>query len=245
MKALIITVAGESKRFRQTIGFEALKCIYTPSDYSKTILAYQISISDAFDKIIIVGGYKFHELKEFIYSNYKDDRIELVYNDKYNTFGSAYSLLIGIKHLKHRKFSEIIFCEGDLYFDKQTFQSIVNIKNNVVTTNLELIEAKRSVAFYSRINNSLKYIYDTKHSVLEIKEPFTGIFNSGQVWKFVDQKKLNSVINELNPTQIKGTNLEIIQNYFLIDTKYAIIRFNDWINCNTIMDYKIFKTKLF
>lgn len=244
MKALIITVAGESTRFRKTLGLDVLKCIYSLNDHKQTILGYQLSISNTFDKIIIVGGYKFDELKDFIYSNYVDDRIELVFNNKYNTFGSGYSLQMGVSQLKNQQFDEIIFCEGDLYFDKETFQCIINEQNNVVSTNSELIDAKKSVAFYSTLNNSLKYIYDTKHHMFEIKEPFTGIYNSGQVWKFINYNKLYSVINNLSQVQIEGTNLEIIESYFSSGSKFSIIKFNEWINCNTITDYKKFKTKL-
>ena len=243
-RALIITVAGESIRFRETLDADVLKCIYSDKDYTKTILNYQLSLSDSFNKIIIVGGYKFDELIKFVNTNYKDSRIELVFNDKYNTYGSGYSLLLGIDSLKKEEFNEIVFCEGDLYFDRESFLSIVTEKNNIISANSEVIDARKSVAFYSTLENSIKYIYDTKHTKLEIKESFVGIYNSGQVWKFRDQKKLNSVVSTLTQTQIEGTNLEIIEGYFSINSDFLVIQFKEWINCNTIDDYKTIEKQL-
>jgi len=40
------------------------------------------------------------------------------------------------------------------------------------------------------INFKPHYIYNTRHGVLEINEPFTAIFNSAHIWKFVQPDKV-------------------------------------------------------
>ncbi len=244
MKALIITVAGESTRFRQTIGRDVLKCIYSEGDYRKTILSYQLSLADDFDKIVVVGGYKYDELTEFVNINYSDDRIVTLFNGEYNTYGSGYSLKIGIDYLRQFVVDEILFCEGDLYFDASSFKKITLDKNDVISANLEAIEAQKSVAFYTTLENKVKYIYDTAHQQLQINEPFRGIYNSGQVWKFTNQEVLDSVVDNLTQEQIEGTNLEIIEGYFSISTNYTVVQFQNWINCNTANDYKLIEKQI-
>ncbi len=239
MKALIITVAGESTRFRKTLGKDVLKCIYSENDFKKTILNYQLSQADDFDKVIVVGGYKHDELVDFIKTNYDDDRIVCLFNDKYNTYGSGYSLYIAIDYLRQFSVDEIVFCEGDLYFDSSSFDKIKLSENSVITANLEAILAKKAVAFYSTLNNEVRYIYDTEHKKLQINEPFTAIYNSGQVWKFVKQDVLNGVLDNLMQEQMEGTNLEIIEGYFSIVTDYSVVQFQQWINCNTADDYEL------
>ena len=135
---------------------------------------------------------------------------------------------------------EIVFAEGDLFFDSTNFKKITDSPANVITTNNDPIEAKKAVAFYLNLNGKVKYIYDTNHSSLEIKEPFLGIYNSGQVWKFSEPQKLFSSAENLTEEENKGTNLVIIQKYFdqIEAEKLQVIHFEKWINCNTVEDYR-------
>ena len=87
----------------------------------------------------------------------------------------------------------------------------------------------------------IHYLYDTKHLSLEIAEPFQAIYNSAQIWKFLSVERLSGVIRNLTPTQIRGTNLEIIQGYFgslPLDTM-QFVPVDTWYNCNTVSDYNI------
>ena len=240
--AAIITVAGTSTRFRKSIGKDCLKCIYSEKDEQDTLLMRQLSMCKTFDEIIIVGGYKFSELKSFVnkYLNEYSVKITLVENEHYEDWGSGYSLILGIQEAEKLNVEKIVFLEGDLFFDSNTFRKIVETNNNVVTVNNDPIEAKKAVAFYINEDGKINYIYDTTHSSLSINEPFLGIYNSGQVWKFLDATKLYKFTSELNQKEIEGTNLVLVQKYFgsLNQNEYQVIRFYDWINCNIVEDYR-------
>lgn len=240
--AAIITVAGTSTRFRKSIGKDCLKCIYSEKDEQDTLLMRQLSMCKTFDEVIIVGGYKFSELKSFVnkYLNEYPVKITLVQNEHYEDWGSGYSLILGIQEAEKLNVEKIVFLEGDLFFDSNSFRKIVETNNNVVTVNNDPIEAKKAVAFYINEDGKINYIYDTAHSSLSINEPFLGIYNSGQVWKFSDAAKLYKFTSELNQKEIEGTNLVLVQKYFgsLNQNEYQVIRFADWINCNTVDDYR-------
>ena len=99
MKVLVITVAGSSTRFSKSIGKDCLKCIYTESSAEDTLLYRLVSMNDAYDRFVIVGGFRYDELLKFIDSSlvqYKD-RISAVRNEKYAEYGSGYSLLLGLE----------------------------------------------------------------------------------------------------------------------------------------------------
>lgn len=247
MRSLIVTVAGTATRFNRDTKEETLKCLYNIGGYKNTLLYQILDKARDFDEFVIVGGYLFSKLEGFINENLSEfrKRIKLVYNPEYATFGSGYSLILGLQ--KASSFaSEIVFVEGDLYFDNEDFERIKQSDKSVITVNHELITAKKAVVVYEKTDGSLQYIYDTSHSYLEIKVPFLAVYNSGQVWKFVDLDKLSSVLRNLTPEQTRGTNLEIIQEYFgnLNPSEYEIVEFNTWHNCNTVADYKIVHSKI-
>ncbi len=241
-RAIIITVAGTSTRFRKSIGKDCLKCIYTERTEKETLLYKIVSFCSDFDKIVIVGGYKFSELKKFAETTLSSflSKISFVENEHFEDYGSGYSLLLGVKELAKFDMDEIIFAEGDLFLDFESFSKIVKSPKSVLTTNTDPIEAKKAVAFYLTADNKAKYIYDTAHSILEIKEPFLGIYNSGQVWKFSEPEKLFKSAENLTENEAKGTNLILVQKYFdkIESANLEVIHFSSWINCNTIDDYR-------
>lgn len=246
MKCLIITCAGMSTRFSRSVGYDCLKCTYSDGDFSESILYRSImNNNNYFDKIIIIGGFKFDELKKCIDKYFLDivDKIVLVNNQKYAQYGSGYSLLLGLKKAFEYDTSEVIFMEGDLYINKNEFKILCEIDRNVITTNNEPIMASKAVAFYTDIEEKIHYIYDTEHNALQIREPFLSISNSGQIWKFKDIERLKNICENLDQREKEGTNLVIIQKYFgaLKKEQYNIFNFSDWINCNTIDDYKKIK----
>ena len=242
MKSLIITVAGMSSRFNRDLSEPVLKCLYYENNPWCSLLSLQISMSyEHVDEIIIVGGYKYDDLTAFIAKNIKDSehKIKTVYNEHYSDYGSGYSLLKGIEVVSN-KTNEIVFIEGDLFFDAESAEDIFDSPKDVISVNNEPILSNKAVALYFDANNYPHYIYDTSHSCLEIKEPFTAIYNSGQMWKFMNPGKVRDICKSLTPVQEQGTNLEIIQKYYgeFTSSQLDIIRVNLWFNCNTLADYR-------
>lgn len=244
MRVLIITCAGMSTRFSKSVGYNCLKCIYSDKDIKQSILYKSIMNNVSyFDKIIIVGGFKFDDLNKFINKYFEDlkEKIILVDNKMYAKYGSGYSFWLGLKQAFDYETSEIVFMEGDLYINEKEFKKMCEINNNIVTTNYDEITASKAVAFYIDLSGKIHYIYDTKHNALQIDEPFFSIRNSGQIWKFIDIGCLRYICNNLLEEEKKGTNLVIIQKYFekFTEKQYIIFNFKEWINCNTINDYKL------
>ena len=242
MKSLIITVAGMSSRFNKDTEKDVLKCLYYEDAPTNSLLSIQVhKCFDLVDEIVVVGGYKYEDLETFIRQEMKDvnHKMKLVYNDHYHDYGSGYSLLKGIEVVSD-KADEIIFIEGDLFFDTESVKSIITSQKDVISVNNEPILSNKAVALYFDANNYPHYIYDTSHSCLEIKEPFTAIYNSGQMWKFINPSRVREICQFLTPEQEQGTNLEIIQKYFgaYKNTQLDIIKVSLWYNCNTVADYR-------
>lgn len=242
MKSLIITVAGMSSRFNKDTKEDVLKCLYYEDTPAKSLLNLQVhKVYDHVDEIVVVGGYKYEDLKQFIREQMKDvnHKMKLVYNDHYHDYGSGYSLLKGIEVVSDIA-DEITFIEGDLFFDAESVEKIIKSPKDVISVNNDPILSNKAVALYFDANNYPHYIYDTSHSCLEIREPFTAIFNSGQMWKFRNPSRVKEICQFLTPEQEQGTNLEIIQKYFgaYKMSQLEIVSVSLWYNCNTVFDYR-------
>lgn len=239
MNYLIITVAGTATRFNKDTDKETLKCLFYKGEPKYSLLSQIFANCSLYDKYIIVGGYLFEQLKQFIENELSEysDKITLIYNEHYNDYGSGYSLYKGIKSITIPGY--ITFVEGDLFFSESDFRPVYDSDIDVITINRDPIYSNKAVALYINTEGSPRYIYDTNHKALMIHEPFTAIFNSGQIWKFTSFDKLLKVIDNLTNDQLRGTNLEIIQAYFsnVNSQDYKLITFNRWYNCNTVADY--------
>lgn len=242
MKSLIITVAGMSSRFNKDTKEDVLKCLYYEGTPINSLISQQVhKVFNLVDEIIVVGGYKYEDLEKFIRNEMKDvnHKMKLVYNNHYSDYGSGYSLLKGVEFVSEEA-DEIIFIEGDLFFDKESVEKVITSKKDVISVNNEPILSNKAVALYFDAQNYPHYIYDTSHSCLEIHEPFTAIYNSGQMWKFMNPRRVREICQFLTPEQEQGTNLEIIQKYFGVYkiSQLDIVRVGLWFNCNTVADYR-------
>lgn len=239
MKYLIITVAGTATRFNRDTHEDTLKCLYYTDDAKFALLPQLMSNCGEYDKYIIVGGYLYEKLEQFIKKelNSYGKKIDLVFNEHFQDFGSGYSLYKGIEAV--REPGEVTFVEGDLYFASETFKQVYNSEKSVITINREPIYSNKAVALYINADGKPRYLYDTNHQTLTVPEPFKAIFNSGQMWKFKSSIKLYEAVNSLSEQQLQGTNLEIVQAYFgdLNAEEYDVVTFNEWYNCNTVADY--------
>ncbi len=231
-----------SSRFNKDTKEDVLKCLYYEGTPINSLISQQVhKVFDLVDEIVVVGGYKYEDLEKFIRYEMKDvnHRMKLVYNNHYSDYGSGYSLLKGIEIVSDEA-DEIIFIEGDLFFDTESVEKIINSKKDVISVNNEPILSNKAVALYFDANSYPHYIYDTSHSCLEIHEPFTAIYNSGQMWKFMNPRRVREISQFLTPEQEQGTNLEIIQKYFgaYKSSQLDLVRINLWYNCNTVSDYR-------
>lgn len=248
MKIAIITVAGISSRFNQDIKTESerLKAIYYDVTPSQTLLYHLVKKCEYADKIIIVGGYQYNELEQYIIKVIPPTirrKIVLVKNDHYKDLASGYSLFLGIKSaFEHKdKISEILFVEGDLDIDLYSFSQVVRLEKSVLTYNTEPIFANKSVVLYMDAEGCYQYAFSKTHGNLLIKQPFQCILNSGQLWKFRNIEVLKKV-NDIFGERYQGdTNLKIIQMYIdrIAIEDIELVRLRHWINCNTREDYKL------
>ncbi len=240
MKYLIITVAGTATRFNKDTKDDTLKCLYYNDEPQYALLSQLIKNCGMYDKYIIVGGYLYEKLRNFVKNELSayGDSVVLVYNEHFKDYGSGYSLYKGIEVIKTP--GDVTFVEGDLFFMAETFKEVYNSPKSVITINREPIYSDKAVVLYINADGKLRYLYDVSHQTLTVPEPFKAIFNSGQIWKFASSDKLLNVIRTLTDKQLQGTNLEIIQAYFgdMNAEEYYIVTFTDWFNCNTVADYE-------
>lgn len=242
-RSAIITIAGMSSRFVKTSGSNIHKAIYSDDGSNWTTLSHQLSlVKDVCNEIIIVTGHQHDGIENYLDNNFKNLPIKLVYNEHYFDYGSCYSLILGIDAVSAFA-NEVIFLEGDLIFDTKSFNKLVEVHKNVITANNVLIDARTAVIFYINDKKKINYLYDTTHNILKVDEPFLIMGNSGQVWKFIDVKRLKDNLKNYRIEEYKGTNLVPINDYYK-ETSFEeleVVTFKEWFNCNTIDDYRHMK----
>ena len=249
MRVFLTTVAGSATRFSESVGKPTVKCIYNREDPKKTLLNHMLTQAADYDVFVVVGGFLISDLEDYINNVLSDEfrsKVLLVDNRFYKEYGSGWSLYLGIKAVIEKygtDFDELFFAEGDLFVDDESFKAVSDSSDSVITINSEAIRAKKAVALYYDLNEVPHYIYDTSHGQLAINEPFTAIYNSGQIWKFTDSELLSRVMNDIPEEGHQGTNLVLINEYFQTLAKNGkninVIPMKTWINCNTINDFII------
>lgn len=242
MRVMVITTAGMSSRFSKSLGdVDVLKCLYSTSGLKDTLLYGLLHSTDDVDGCVVVGGHRFRELVDAMVGLRIDlgYEVHLVENKMYRECGSGYSLRLGLERALSLGADEIVFAEGDLYFDKASFSRVVSSKKDVITITGDPVFADRSVVLYLDEGSMPHYLYDTTHDALQIPEPFTAVMNSGQVWKFADAVRVIEKMDSIDEHQWQGTNLDFIQSYFdgMDRNEYDLIQFEKWMNCNTLQDY--------
>ena len=170
----------------------------------------------------------------------------MFYNDHYDDLSSGYSLYLGINEAldNFTDIDEILFVEGDLDIDTESFTKVIESDKNVLTFNYEPIYSNKAVVLYQNEKDEYHYLFNSDHGLLSLDEPFKAIFNSGQTWKFKDMELLKIANDNFYENLIEDTNLGIIQKYFdLVEdaSEIEIIGLNHWVNCNTREDYKLIK----
>lgn len=243
MRGVIVTVAGISSRFNDGVPEDEkqLKAIYTEDDKENTLLYQLLKKCSYADQIIIVGGYKFEDLKQYCedLNDEYQNKITLVYNEHYADLNSGYSLYLGLQEAFKKAVDEILFVEGDLDIDVQSINRVIEAEKSVVTYTSEPIYANKAVVLYQDKNGCFKYAFNSSHGMLSIDEPFFCILNSGQTWKFIDMTILKNANTDFGKFEKDGTNLRIIQRYIdaISADEIELIKLDRWTNCNTKNDY--------
>jgi CTP:molybdopterin cytidylyltransferase MocA len=241
--ALVVTSAGVSSRFSRSLGREAVKCLYSEGGPQDTILHRQLAAANeiGLGPIVVVGGYRFGEVEDFCGRHLAwVPGLELVENARFATTGTLYSLHLGLAAVLGHDVDAVIFAEGDLLFDLDSFRAVATSSKSVVSACAEPITAERSVALYFTPAGHVRYVYDPDHRQLVIPEPFLSIHNSGQVWKFHDLDLLRALSGAVGRDRFDETNLGFIQEYFrtVAPDDVELVMFKQWFNCNTITDYR-------
>lgn len=246
MRAAIITIAGISSRFNEGIPEEEKKhkIIYSEGNKRDTLLFHLLAKCSYADKIILVGGSRYEDVKEYCdcLPAEMQDRIVLTYNSHYSDLGSGYSLYLGLKELSERfsNVKDVLFVEGDLDIDKESFDRVVEADRDVLTYCYEPIYANKAVVLYKDDKDRFRYAFNSSHGMLTVSSPFSCILNSGQMWKFTDTELLYTANKKFFSEEKEETNLKIIQNYIDLrgSDKFELIGLNRWTNCNTRQDYR-------
>jgi len=240
MRAAIITVAGKSSRFNKGIpeAEKQLKAIYGGND--NTLLYHLLQKCAFADRIVVVGGYKFESLKDYCIGleSLIRNKISLVFNDHYEDLASGYSLYLGLQEAFKHNAEEILFVEGDLDMDNESFAKVVRSEKSVLTYTFEPIYANKAVVLYKNDRNQYCYAFNSSHGLLSVQSPFSCILNSGQTWKFTEIDTLKRANEQFYKESRDETNLRIIQNYLDMGVVADLISFKRWTNCNTKEDYK-------
>lgn len=244
MRTAIITIAGISARFNAGIPEDdkILKAIYNEGSAKDTLLFHLLNKCSYADRIVIVGGYRYDDMREFFDTYLADSFPQTVFvkNDHFADLASGYSLYLGVCEALGFGSTEILFVEGDLDIDDESFGRVRDSKKAVLTYTTEPIYANKAVVLYQDAGGCYKYAFNSAHGCLTIDEPFACILNSGQTWKFTDMKALEESNEEFAQKDPGGTNLAIIQGY--IDRVPAepleLVKLDRWVNCNTREDYR-------
>lgn len=246
MKTVIITAAGISSRFNEELpeSDKQLKAIYYEDDENDTLILHLLLQSSYADRIIVVGGYKYADLEQYVKKTVPEKlakKVTLVYNPRFADLASGYSFYVGLMEaFKDSGLTEILFVEGDLYIDDVSFRKVSEAESDVLTYNREPIYANKAVVLYRNGQGQYQYAFNSEHGLLSINEPFSLIMNSGQMWKFTDIDVLKKASNIFYNEIPQETNLKLIQEYVnrAPGDKIKVIGLEQWVNCNTREDYQ-------
>lgn len=249
MKDIVITCAGGSVRFSNSVKCLAHKSIYKAKNQVRCLLEWQIDTalsSKNVNNIIVVVGFLNNWIEEFIKSSYpNNERITIINNEKWSTTGSNLSMCLGLLACKNTKADSILCVEGDLYASNfkelieypstKGFRSTTNGHSTVVS-NVDVL------GIISKENKSFKtyFEYSRDHSVFSKidYEKVVMLFPSGQMWEIATDKIDFDKVSKSAEMFPEKTNLEVLQLFSINSMLIELTPFplKDWINCNTISE---------
>ncbi len=216
----IILAAGKGSRFN-SLTKNIPKCLLTIG--KTTILDRQIDIllRNGIDDIVIVTGYKSNLIKD----HFSKKNIKIVYNEKYETFDSLFSIWCAKNFIKN----SFICIYGDLIFDEELISSFLqnNINNSVIVDNLPNVFDNHSVIIENSLIKNINFNVKNKMP----SGQFIGIckFTNSSVSLF--KKTLDSFYlnNVLHGEFIRLLKSLLEQN---VEMHAFFVKENIWININ-------------
>lgn len=245
MRAFITTAAGRSTRFNQGCGEPVLKCLYRTGETDECILHRLLrqAVGAGCDRLIVVGGYFYEALREAVDRFAADSgrRVELVFNPRWSDSGSMYSLYYGVEAAVGA--SEVLFCEGDIITDDESFRRLAAADGDAFAIALEPIFADRAVVAYQGSDDRLHYLYSTGHGAITFPGSVKAVFHSAQGWKIGDGETFARMNARLTEEERVGTNLVLLERYLTRVPVGALtpVVMRRWINCNTRADFARFE----
>lgn len=247
MKNVVITCAGGSTRFSNSVNAPVHKSIYKAKDQVRCLLEWQIDTalsSKNVNKIIVVVGFQNTQVEDFVKSTYgNDERIVIVNNELWSTTGSNLSMCLGLLACKNTKADSILCVEGDLYasnfrdlIDTPSTTSFLSTTNghSTIDSNVDVlgIISKTSTGFQT------SFEYSTNHSVFENINFYNAVtlFPSGQMWELATEKINFDIVAKSAEIFPNKTNLEVLQHFSYSELPMIPFILTDWINCNTITE---------
>lgn len=141
VKQAVILAAGRTLDFDKPIGFLEIE------DFTLIERAINLLFNENIESIIIVTGYK----HEYFDTLSKDNRIKIIYNDRYKWTGTMYSLSLA----KDLISGDFLLVENDLIFEERTLNYLVDNGNRdcILVTN----ETGSGDEAFIEINNGFIY----------------------------------------------------------------------------------------
>jgi NDP-sugar pyrophosphorylase family protein len=245
----VVPVAGTSERFRESAGIDVLKCLYHEGRFEDSLLYFAASYAKAchFEVVCFVGGYQYEQLAAAVEGAALRDltadlELRCLFNGEYESKGTAQTVYLGLREIvddpELRDVSEIVLLEGDVVADADTLEALAEEKCDVLSAYREPISAKHSVAMYTTTDGEVRFAYDPQHRSLTIPEPFAEIRNCGLAWKLADVPRVRDTMDALSTEDLDGSCLPILAEYFKRGGPYRMLEFREWVNCNTLADYR-------
>lgn len=240
-QTLVVLAAGESSRFRDSVGRDVLKCVYREAAHQTSLLGRLLDQAEGWvDHVVVVAGHRVADLKAELAAR-PGPTPTVVVNPRARELGSNYSMHLGLAAaLSDPGCQRIVCLEADLVVDTPSLRDILARTGTVISATTRPIRAQTSVVYYRDTAGRYRYIFDESHNQLEIGEPFTEIGNSGQVWAFADLARLGAVMARA-ATDPVGFGLDAslgLVDAYLAQAQPEVVTFGCWHNCNTVADLR-------
>ncbi|MDR0661154.1 MAG: phosphocholine cytidylyltransferase family protein [Prevotellaceae bacterium] len=155
MKAIILA-AGIASRLRPLTD-HIPKCLLKVGEKSLLERTFDALIQNGVSDFAVVTGYKQRQIVDFLTSNYSEQTIKLIYNDKYETTNNVYSLWLACPYVQKE---EVLLLDSDIIFDPQIVGALLQSpKQNALALN------KHELG-----DEEIKVIADSDGKVLEISK---------------------------------------------------------------------------